>query len=162
MNFLNWFQNNKTQLLTVLLVANFVSIDVANAINPEECDGIDKRRFKVEYQACLRVEIAGDLGGGVDCIECLFAQEEESNPWVDALGHIAGPLAFFGAAYMGAKYQHKSQAAWAGAYQTGHDACTNRFDSYLNYNIERGSNPILPGQAESFAGTCNGAGMGGF
>ena len=122
-------------------------------------DEEERMRYADEYRACLRMEIAG--GADVDCVECLFAQQEKSNPWVDALGIVAGPLALFGSAYVGARYAYKSQKEWAGAYEAGHAACTSRFNSYLDYNITRGSNPILPEQAEGLM-SCNGSPYGSF
>ena len=130
----------------------------------EDCSGIDQAMYQSEYKACLRLQIAGS--SNVDCIECLFAQEEKTSPWVEALGAVAAPLAYFGATWVGAHYQYKSQKGWANAYnnannkwanayEQGHVQCTNRFNSYLDYNTSIGAAPVLAKQAESFAKACN-------
>ncbi|RPJ78197.1 MAG: hypothetical protein EHM20_04490, partial [Alphaproteobacteria bacterium] len=135
----------------------------AFAASPMDCSGMNHPAYQDEYSACLRVQIAGAAGdAGVDCIDCLFHKEKETNPWVEALGIVAQPLAFFGASYFGSKFQAQSQEHWANAYAQGHQQCTNRFNSYLDYNTERGANPLLPDEAQSFASSCNGSGMGGY
>ena len=57
------------------------------------CSGIGEG-YEDEYRACIRMEIARGAGGNVDCVECLFNNVEENNPWdtaVDALSAIAAP-----------------------------------------------------------------------
>ncbi|MCO4794646.1 MAG: hypothetical protein KC493_13085, partial [Bacteriovoracaceae bacterium] len=155
------FNFTRTKALGLLLALSLFQVEAAKALSLEECGQyIDQDTFSKDYQLCTRATIAAEAG--IDCVDCLFQQEEKSNPWVDVVGHIAGPLAFFGASYFGAKYAHKSQAAWASAYENGHAACTGQFDSYLNYSTERGLPGLTPDQAQGMMGSCNGFGMGGY
>ena len=147
-------------LMSMTLLLNFEN--PAFAASAMDCSGMNHPAYQNEYRSCIRAEIAiSATDAGVDCIDCLFSQTEKSNPWVEALGMVAQPLAFVGATYLGAKYAHKSQAAWAGAYETGQRECTNRFNSYLDYSVSTGANPVNTTDASGLS-TCNGMGMGGY
>lgn len=101
-------------LVAAMSIAMMSLSPLAEAASSLDCSGMNHPAYQSEYQACLRLQIAGAAGeAGVDCVDCLFKQEKQSNPWVDALGIVAQPLAFLGATYLGAKYQYKSQQAWA-------------------------------------------------
>ena len=158
-----WSHPMKLSRVTVLFIL-FTSIFKPVYSDVDDCSGIDQALYANEYKACLRLQIAG--GANVDCVECLFAQEEQTNPWVEAIGVLAAPLAYFGASAIGSYYGYKTQrtwadaysgtnAKWANAYEQGHVQCTTRFNEYLNYSSQIGAAPILPGQAESFAEACN-------
>jgi len=115
-------------------------------------------RYEEDYEKGGRRGRGGRHGGG-DCYKCSINNEstyaENVSAWMNPLAYITSGL---GSAYLG----YKGQKAWAGAYASGHQQCTSRFNSYLDYNITRGSNPILPGQAEGLLGQCNGSGLGGY
>ena len=150
----------------ILLLGSLVQIEIAQAQDRfQDCSNINQNRYPTEYRACLRMEIAG--GGEVDCVECLFSETEKTNPWVEALGVVAGPLAFLGSAYLGYKGQKAwanaysdTNAHWAGAYTAGQEACSGRISGYQQYMIERGANPITPTQFEGLNAQCNGQGFG--
>jgi hypothetical protein len=65
-------------------------------------------------------------------------------------------VAYLLATYTAAKYENKNQEAWANAYASGFSQCTNRFNSYLNYNTSVGANPITAAEAQSMSLSCNG------
>ncbi len=135
----------------------------AFAASDLDCSGMNHPAHQDEYASCQRMQIAiAGSEAGVDCVDCFLHQEDKPNPWVEALGIVAQPLAFFGASYFGSKFQMQSQKAWANAYEQGNQQCTNRFNSYTNYNVQTGANPILPAEAQAFSSSCNGNGMGGF
>ena len=113
-----------------------MSLTFAN--NIDQCKGIPLS-LRQERQFCYRAYVAADAG--IDCIDCLMGmgyEQQQSNPWVDALSAITAPLAF-GSTYVGARFQYKGQRLGANAYERGHTECTSRFNSYLNYSIERGA-----------------------
>ncbi|MBC7428707.1 MAG: hypothetical protein H7336_08865, partial [Bacteriovorax sp.] len=151
-----------TGLFSWALLMNFET--PAFAAGSADCAGMNHPAYQDEYRACLRVDIAASASAaGVDCIDCLFAaKEKESNPWIEALGIVAQPLAYVGATYLGAKYANKSQEAWANSYAEGFKQCTNRFNSYLDYSVSSGANPILPADASTLQASCNGNGMGSY
>ncbi|RLA63935.1 MAG: hypothetical protein DRQ89_05555, partial [Epsilonproteobacteria bacterium] len=130
------------------------------AYSQDQCAYIDQVLYPNEYRACLRMQIASSAN--IDCVSCLFAEEEKSNPWVEALGIVAAPLAMFGSAAITSYYDYKGQKKWANAYKEGHKQCTNRFNSYVDYSIERGAAPILPEQATDLNNSCNGSSLGGY
>ncbi|MBP5296624.1 MAG: hypothetical protein J6Y94_04750 [Bacteriovoracaceae bacterium] len=134
------------------------------------------------YNFCLRAATinAFNAEGNVDCIECLLYADEkttETNPWVEALGVLAGPMASFGSNWVWAESykksnQHyaeairKSNLAWAdsyrdtneywsNAYMAGYRACENNFNAYLAYTKEMLADPVTAEQAEVLA-QCNG------
>ncbi len=125
----------------------------SGAVSMDECSEI-RGGYENEYGLC--VQMASLDGHNVDCVECIVDNQDNANPWVDALSILAGPLALVGSTWLSSRYQHKTQKAWANAYMVGNQECTSRFNSFLNYSTERGANPILPQQAASM---CNGAGM---
>lgn len=130
----------------------------------EECEGVNHPAYQDEYRSCLRLQIAkAATAEGVDCIDCLFEQETTgTNSWVAALGAIAQPLAFLAGTYTVAKYQNKTQEAWADAYKSGYEECTNRFNSYLDYNTAAGANPLTAAEANSMSMSCNSYGYGSY
>jgi hypothetical protein len=144
----------------LLILTNFCLVTTAQAYSIDECENISSPS---DRSYCIRSTVA--VQGGADfCYECAMGEEqqEKSNPWVDALGIIAGPLAYFGTNYLWSNAYKKSNQAWAGAYSHGHDACTSRFNTYTNYLTERGASPMLPEQATAFSDSCNGASSGMF
>lgn len=147
----------KIILLSFAVFLAFVSEAMAAAKN--DCSGLNHPNYQDEYRACLRIQIAEQASeAGVDCVDCLFEQEQKQPAnWVQALAAVAQPLAYLGSAYVTAKYQYKSQEAWASAYSNGFSQCTNRFNSYLNYSTEMGANPLSATEAQSLMNTCNGS-----
>jgi hypothetical protein len=120
-----------------------------------------------EFRSCERYEedYERDRGSrrgsrdGRDCISCNSSRSDSSyaenvSAWMNPLAYIATGL---GSAYLG----YRGQKAWANAYASGQQQCTSRFNSYLDYNITRGSNPILPEQADPLM-QCNNSPMGGY
>lgn len=158
------------KLVMKVVVILFLFMIVSSGFNPaiaateKDCEGINHPGYKDEYRACLRTNIAiAATEAGVDCIDCLFQQEGTgSNSWVQGLGAIAQPLAYFAGMYSLAKFQNKTQEAWANAYASGHAECTNRFNSYINYNTTIGANPISASDAMGMSSQCNGQGYGGY
>lgn len=142
---------------------NIFFIMNAYSASKSDCSGSNHPAYQDEYRACLRLELAERASdSGVDCVECLFQQEErQPAAWVQALSTLAGPLAYLGGAYVTAKYQYKSQEAWADAYAQGHQQCTSRFNSYLDYNTQMGANPITAPEASSLM-NCNGNSYGSY
>lgn len=116
-----------------------------------------------EYRACLKTQIAIEATkAGVDCVDCLFEQKSETSDLVQALGVLAQPLGYVAAVAISARYQHQTQAKWAEAYASGFEQCTNRFNSFLNYNTTIGANPITVPEAQALNSTCNGNGYGSY
>jgi hypothetical protein len=130
----------------------------------EICAGINHPAHQQEYKACLRLQIAkAATEAGVDCIDCLFEQETTgTNNWVAALSAVAQPLAYLAGTYTVAKYQNQTQEAWADAYESGYKECTNRFNSYLDYNTAAGANPLTAAEANSMSMSCNNYGYGSY
>ncbi len=101
----------------------------------------------------------------VDCIDCI-ERSSSSSAWIEGFGMLAGPLAYYGAqkswasAYSGVQntwanaYAGTNQA-WANAYQAGIAACDGRFNAYLQYNTNRGANPIEAQDAARMSQMCN-------
>jgi hypothetical protein len=129
-----------------------------------DCAGYDHPAYQSEYRACLRLHItSAATAEGVDCIDCLFKQETTgTNNWVAALSAVAQPLAFLAGTYTVASYQNKTQKAWADAYKSGYEECTNRFNSYLDYNTAAGANPLTAAEANSMSMSCNSYGYGSY
>lgn len=146
---------NLTVLTLSLLIAN-----LSLAESKVSCSNIDRSMYDDEYRTCLRLQLssqASDLG--VDCAEC-FAHEQETQKtadWVQALAAVAQPLAYLGSAYVTARYQYKTQQAWADAYKDAASQCTNRFNSYLNYTTEMGANAVTSDEATTLSNSCNGS-----
>jgi len=134
------------------------------------------------YNFCLRAATinAFNAEGNIDCIECLLyadTKTTETNPWLEALGVLAGPLASFGSNWVWAEStkksnQHYAEAIrksniawaesyrdtneyWAKAYTAGYEACQNNFNSYLAYTVDMAADPVTAEQAEVLA-QCNG------
>ena len=131
----------------------------------DDCSKIDESRWSDEYQACLRVDIAK----GADCYECIFAENEKSNPWVEALSILAPTAGLLGSAYLGYKTQKHwantykdTNQFWSNAFVSGQEACNGRLESYQAYLVERGSNPMSPTDFQGLLGHCNGLGIGSF
>lgn len=153
--------------MTLMVLMNF-SLS-ASAASRADCAGMNSQTFGDEYNTCLSIDVSARASAGVDCIDCMNAKAQgngqadvQANPWVQALGIIAQPLAYFGANYMSAKYANKTQEAWANAYSSGNEQCTSRFNSYLNYNTQIAANPITSSEAQSFASSCNGNSLGAY
>jgi len=129
----------------------------------EDCnENIDVNLYEDDYRNCRNTVLAINAAdAGVDCIECITSQQQKSNPWLEALGIVAAPLAFFGSAYVGAKYAYKTQKQWANAYETGYNACTSQFNSALDYNISSGATSYTASELSGMMGACNGGGLGG-
>ena len=109
---------------------------------------------------------------GVDCIDCnmntYMPEEPATNGW-DFLSNAAWPAAFFGSTLVTANAYEDTQARWAntvlkisdnetGAYKYGVEQCTTRYNSTLDYNMTRGSNPFTSDQLGSLMDKCNGYG----
>lgn len=160
---------SKPRVLIFFFILCFFSESIFSSAD-KDCSGLNHPNYQDEYRACLRLEIANRAGDeGVDCIDCLFGEEEKGPAaWVQALAAVAQPLAYLGSAYVSAKYQYKAQEAWASAYSNAYTQCTNRFNSYLNYNTQAGANPLTSTEAQALMQTCNGnsyssyAGFGGY
>ncbi len=153
----------KIILFILILISLIMDIRPLHAAGPESnCEHVNHPAFQEEYRTCLRVQIAASAKeAGVDCVDCIFQQKDESNAVVEAVGVIAQPLAYFLGTYAVAKFQYATQKKWADAYASGFTECTNRFNSYLNYNTTIGANPISATDAASL-GTCNGYGYGSY
>ena len=148
----------KFSMLTLILL--FTSSQTLWSIDyQEECSGINANTHQDEWSFCVKAVTASNYD--IDCVECLMAQqEEESNPWVEALGIVAGPLAYFGSAYVGAKYAYKSQQAWADAYESGYESCNSQFNSALDYNVSSGSTSYTADELSTLMSSCNGSSLG--
>lgn len=157
------FADKWTMKIRVLVILfTFVVTSIAYAGN-KDCEGMNHPAYQDEYRACLRTNIAASAGeAGVDCIDCLFQKESDSNSLVQALAVVAQPVAYLAATYVSAKYANKTQEAWANAYASGFTQCTNRFNSYLNYNTTVGANPLTASDAASLNASCNGYGYGSY
>ena len=145
-------------------------IQVAGSGRFDDCLHLRDSGDRRGYEMCRNQEILGDS----DCPECIYYEGEKSNPWVDSLAIMAPVLGVLGSAYFG----YKGQKTWANAYQNtnqfwansfkdtneywsnafvqGQQACSGRLNSYLNYVVERGANPVGPGDYEGLMGQCNG------
>ena len=147
----------------ILFIFAFIHTNVW-AESEINCAGYNHPSFQEEYRQCLRLTIAiAARDSGVDCENCLIEQDSTgTNNWVEALGTIAQPLAFLAATYTAAKYQNKTQKAWADAYETGHTECTNRFNSFLDYSTSVGANPLSATDANAMSMSCNGNGYGSY
>lgn len=134
------------------------------AESEDNCAGYNHPAYQTEYRQCIRLQIAKSAGdAGVDCVDCLFEQESTgTNSWIAALGAIAQPLAYLAGSYTVAKYQNKSQEAWAEAYKSGYQECTNRFNSFLDYSTSSGANPLSAADANAMSMSCNGYGYGSY
>ncbi|AUN97864.1 hypothetical protein DOM21_11970 [Bacteriovorax stolpii] len=154
----------KVILLILILISILMDVRPLHAAGKaRDCEGMNHPAYQDEYRACLRLQIAESAGeAGVDCIDCIFQQKDESNGIVEALGVIAQPLAYLAGTYTVAKYQHETQKKWAEAYASGFTECTNRYNSYLNYNTTIGANPITASEANAFSSACNGYGYGSY
>ena len=123
----------------------------------------DHPAFIDDYRACLRTQIAIEAAkAGVDCEHCLSQQKNGTSDLVQALSVIAQPLGYVAAKAISARYEYKTQAKWAETYASGFEQCTNRFNSYLNYNTTIGANPITASEAQVLNSTCNGSGYGSY
>lgn len=128
-----------------------------------DCANINHPAYQDEYRACLRLNIKTAASAqGVDCDTCFEdVNEKSSNSFVAALGAIAQPAAVLLATYTTVKSQNQIQERWAKAFEAGNTECTNRYNSFLNYNTTIGANSITPAEAQSL-NTCNGYGYGGY
>jgi hypothetical protein len=149
-------------LMSLTLLVNFENAAVASV--GADCAGMNHPAYQDEYRACVNADIAiAATNAGVDCVECLFAQKEkQTSTAVELASVLAQPVAAVAMTYLGASYGYKTQKAWANAYASGNTECTNRFNSYLNYNVERGSNPITTDEASTLNASCNGNSMGSY
>ena len=154
----------KLQALCFLFIFLITGLKSVRAADQKDCSGMNHPAYQDEYRACLRTNIAFSAGeAGVDCIDCLFQEESTgTSAWVSGLSAIAQPLAFLAGQYTIAKYQNQTQEAWAKAYASGFSECTNRFNSYLDYNTTVGANPIGAAEALSLSSSCNGQGYGSY
>ena len=154
----------KVSIMLILFTYFSSGIFPVNAASEKNCEGMKHPAYMEEYRACLRGNIAASAQeAGVDCVECLFKQEDTgSSSWVQGLSAIAQPLAYLAGMYTVAKFQNKTQETWARAYASGFSECTNRFNSYLNYNTSVGANPISATDAMGMSSQCNGQGYGSY
>lgn len=152
-------------ILFFFVVVNLaVNSSKVHAANQMDCEGIRHPAYMDEYRACLRANIAAEATeAGVDCVDCIFDQaKSNSNGWVEGLGVLAQPLAYLAASYVTSKQQHEINKVWANAYESGHKECTNRFNSYIDYNTTVGANPLLPADVGGMIASCNGYGYGSY
>ncbi|MBC7715037.1 MAG: hypothetical protein H7177_16945 [Rhizobacter sp.] len=149
---------------SLFILFTVFAVGIVSAAEQKDCEGINHPAYQDEYRACLRTNIAASASdAGVDCVDCLFAQESTgSNAWVAGLSAIAQPLAYLAGQYTIAKYQNDTQQAWAKAYSSAYTECTNRFNSYLSYNTSVGANPIGTSDASTLMNSCNGNGYGSY
>jgi hypothetical protein len=142
--------------MSLLILSSLLSVE-AMAASASDCSGYNHPNYEDEYRACLRLNLASEASAsGVDCVECLFKQEEKgTSDWVQALSAVAQPLAYLGAAYVGAKYQYKSQQAWADAYEKANTQCSSQFSSYLDYTTSMGANAVTSSEASTLMNSCN-------
>jgi len=151
--------------ILIIFTLFLLSLSESSRASEKDCSGMNHPAYQDEYRACLRKNIAISASeAGVDCIDCLFEQNNgpATNQWVEALGVLAQPLAYLAGTYTVAKYQNQTQEAWAKAYSSGFTECTNRFNSYLNYNTSVGANPIGSTDAMAMSASCNGQGYGSY
>lgn len=152
-----------SKAISLLSLFSLIMFDVTIAYAETDCENINHPATQDEYKACLRSDIAKKaVENGVDCIDCIFEQKDDSSSMIEALGILAQPLAYLAGTYVVNKYQHETQKKWADAYASGFEQCTNRFNSYLNYNTTIGANPISAAEANSFSASCNGYGYGSY
>jgi hypothetical protein len=125
-----------------------------------DCAGVNHPAHQDEYKQCLRAQIAIKASqGGVDCYECIFPQEgPASSDLVEAISVAIQPATYLIANFATAYYANKTQEAAAKAYASGFTECTNRFNSFLNYNTTIGNNPVSFTDANN--ASCNGYGYG--
>lgn len=149
-----------SKLIIFILILTNASAWAASEI---DCAGYNHPAYQNEYRTCLRLQITkAAQDEGVDCIDCFQQEATGTNNWVAALGAVAQPLAFLAGTYTVAKYQNKTQEAWADAYKSGYKECTNRFNSYLDYNTAAGANPLTAADANSMSMSCNNYGYGSY
>jgi hypothetical protein len=146
-------------IFSFILALTSINLEAASEL---DCAGINHPAHQDEYKQCLRAQIAIKLKeNNVDCESCIYQQETpETNGWVQALSVAVQPAAYLLATYASARFQNKSQEAAAKAYASGFTECTNRFNSYLNYNTSIGGNNINASTAAQLSGTCNNYGYG--
>ena len=130
-----------------------------------ECDEISRELYPIEHRNCIRMLSVGEDG----CYECVYSENERSNPWVDAMSIIAPAASMLGSAYFGYKSQKRwadsysdTNQYWSDAYKAGQTACNGRLSGYQGYLEQRGANPMSPEQFQGLMGQCNGVGMGAF
>ena len=119
----------------------------------------DESYYKVDMDNCITMAAAQDCE---HCIDALLMQQEQSNPWVDALGVVGNVLTNTLPYYFLSKYANDSQEAWADAYTSGKQACYGSIDSYQMYLNDRGAAALLSEQQEGLMSQCNGYGMGAY
>ena len=78
----------------------------------------------------------------------------------EIVGAVAGPLAHFGSAWVGARAYQKGQEAWAGAATAGFEQCRLAQGDYLSYLQANELPGMTPDQRNAM--NCNGYGLGGF
>jgi hypothetical protein len=154
----------KFGLILILFTLLVACLGPALAAEQKDCEGMNHPAYQDEYRACLRTNIAVSAKeAGVDCADCIFAQEATgSNSWVEGLSAIAQPLAYLAGQYTIAKYQNKTQQAWANSYASAYTECTNRFNNYLSYTTSVGANPVTTADATAMSMSCNGNGYGSY
>ena len=140
------------KLLVLVILANSAFADWTVC---EEISDV----YEQEKSLCYKRYINSEFGDGGFCVECL-PELPETNPWADVAKVAIPSLAMFGAAYVGAKYQYKSQKEWANAYEGGIKSCNGTIDNYQAYNLEVGANPITGKEQTSMLNACNGNSMG--
>lgn len=154
----------KLRSTLILFMFLIMGLSTLSAADQKDCSGFNHPAYQNEYRACLRLNISTSAtDAGVDCVDCLFKEEGTgTSAWVAGLSAIAQPLAYLAGQFTIAKYQNKTQEAWANAYASGFTECTNRFNSYLNYNTTVGANPISANDAMGMSAQCNGQGYGSY
>lgn len=115
-----------------------------------------------EYQMCLRVSMSSHEG--YDCYECM---QEESNPWLEALGMVVGPAALLGSVALSSRYAYKGVKAQSDAAVNISNNCRGTISDYSQALYDRGANPMSELAFQDAHSTCNGlphgvySGMGG-
>ncbi|MBT3525617.1 MAG: hypothetical protein HN482_04905, partial [Bdellovibrionales bacterium] len=154
-----------------------------DGVQHSSCEWIDYQSepsLRAEYKACVRLALTQSYDGEIDCIECLFHEEQSQGSELGKTVRAAlGPLAYVAATYFGYKGQTHQADAYSNAIISGHEQCTMRYNSFADnrvrmandfydYYVTTGANPISPDQATSYAEAfgngpqCNGSGMGSY
>lgn len=142
----------------LILLPFIIILSLANARAESEldCAGINHPAHQAEYKECLRAKILIKAKeGNVDCAECIFPQEgPASSDLVEAISVAVQPATYLITNFAAAYYGNKVQESAAKAYASGFSACTNNFNSFLNYNTSIGNNPVSFNDATN--ASCNG------
>jgi len=130
----------------------------------DPCKGMNHPAYQDEYRTCLRTQLVKKAQeSGVDCETC-FADQDDNGPSnvSQAVQILTQPVLQLALTAAVTKFQNQMQERAANNYVEGFKACTNRFNSFLNYNTTIGANPISASQAQYFSDSCNGQGYGSY